>query len=263
MMKSLYIGSTGMAAQQMAIGVIANNLANVSTTGFKKSVPEFQELFYETFRAAGSPTSLGVLPVGIQIGSGVQPITVHKLFGQGDFEETQNSLDIAIEGGGFFQVVLPDGSTAYTRAGTFKLDSEGNVMTPQGFPLLPSITIPSETKTVNISPEGVVSVKLAGVATIAPEIIGTIELARFINEAGLDSLGKNIFQPTAASGEPLTGLPGEPGFGTLLQGSLENSNVNIADEMVKMIVAQRAYELNSKAIQTSDEMLALVNSLKR
>ena len=261
MMKSLYIASTGMAAQQMAIGVIAHNLANVSTLGYKKDVTEFQDLFYQTFRAAGSPTSLGALPVGIQLGSGVQPLTVHKLFGQGDFEQTEQSLDIAIEGGGFFQVVLPDGSTAYTRAGSFKLDSEGNVVSPQGFPLLPSLSIPSTTKNVSISPEGVVSVTLAG--AITPEVIGTIELARFINEAGLSALGKNVFQPTGASGEPLTGLPGQEGFGTLLQGSLESSNVNIADEMVKMIVAQRAYELNSKAIQTSDEMLALVNSLKR
>ena len=261
MMRSLYIASTGMAAQQMAIGVIANNLANVSTTGYKKDVTEFQDLFYQTFRAAGSPTALGVLPVGIQLGSGVQPLTVHKLFGQGDFEQTENSLDIAIEGGGFFQVTLPDGTTGYTRAGTFKLDSEGNVVTSQGFPLLPSLSIPSETKNVSIGPEGVVSVTLAGVT--APEVIGTLELARFINDAGLSALGKNVFQPTSASGEALTGLPGQEGFGTLLQGSLESSNVNIADELVKMIVAQRAYELNSKAIQTSDEMLALVNSLKR
>jgi len=261
MMKSLYIASTGMAAQQMAIGVISNNLANVSTTGFKKSVAEFQELFYETFRAAGSATSLGILPVGIQLGSGVQPLTVHKLFGQGDPEQTENALDIMIEGSGFFQVTLPDGSTAYTRAGTFKLDNEGNVVSSQGFPLLPSLAIPFDTKNVSISPEGVVSVTLAGTTT--SEVIGSVEIARFTNDAGLDSLGKNLFQPTSASGEAVTGLPGQEGFGTLLQGNLENSNVNIADEMVKMIVAQRAYELNSKAIQTSDEMLALVNSLKR
>jgi flagellar basal-body rod protein FlgG len=261
MMKSLYIASTGMSAQQMAINVTANNLANVSTYGYKKSAPEFQELFYETFRAAGSPTSLGTLPVGIQIGSGVQPQTVHKRFGQGDFELTENSLDIAIEGDGFFQVTLPNGATAYTRAGTFKLNNEGEVVSPEGFPLVPSISVPSETQSVFISPEGVVSVRLAGVLT--NQVIGSVELARFVNNAGLNSLGKNIFEPTSASGEPISGLPGEPGFGTLLQGSLESSNVNIADEMVKMIVAQRAYELNSKAIQTSDEMLSLVNSLKR
>ena len=261
MIKSLYIASTGMAAQQMAIGVIANNLANVSTTGYKKSVAEFQDLFYETFRAAGSPTALGVLPIGIQLGTGVQPLSVHKLFGQGGFEQTENALDIAIEGGGFFQVTMPDGSTAYTRAGMFKLDNEGNVLSSQGFPLLPSISIPSETKNISISPEGVVSVVLAGATT--SETIGTLEIARFTNDAGLSPMGKNLFQPTGASGEPITGLPGQEGFGTLLQGSLENSNVNIADEMIKMIVAQRAYELNSKAIQTSDEMLSLVNGLKR
>ncbi len=261
MMRSLSIASTGMAAQQMTIDVIANNLANVSTTGFKKSSAEFEELLYQTFKAAGTTTSLGPLPVGIQLGSGVQPASVHKIFVQGDFEQTQNALDIAIEGDGFFQVTLPDGTTAYTRTGSFKLDSEGTVVTAEGLPLLPTIAIPADTQQISVSPEGAISATVAGVTE--PVILGTLELARMINVAGLNSVGKNLYQVTAASGEPITGAPGKEGFGTLLQGFLESSNVNIAEEMVKMIVAQRAYEINSKAIQTSDEMLSLVNNLKR
>ncbi len=264
MMRSLYIASTGMAAQQMSIEVISHNLANVATTGFKKSVPAFQDLLYQTMRHAGSPTTLGVLPVGVQLGAGVQPISVHKIFSQGSFEERtdRNPLDMAIEGEGFFQVKLPDGSTAYTRTGSFKRDDQGAIMTAEGFPLSPAMTIPPNTDAVMISPEGEVSIKLAATPD-TPTVIGTIELANFVNPEGLNSLGKNIYQVTAASGDAVTGLPGSDGFGRLQQGMLESSNVNIADEMVNMITAQRAYELNSKAIQTTDEMMALVNGLKR
>ncbi|MEK7286652.1 MAG: flagellar basal-body rod protein FlgG [Nitrospirota bacterium] len=261
MMRSLYIATTGMAAQQTSIEVISNNLANVSTTGFKKSSAEFHELLYQTFRPAGAQRTSGILPVGIQVGLGVQPMSAHKTFAQGNLEHTHNPLDIAIEGDGFFQVTLPNGNTAYTRTGSFELNNEGTVVTKEGLPLLPAIAIASGTKHLAISPEGVVSGVLAG-ATEAT-VIGTIELARFINPAGLDSLGKNLFQETTASGGPLTGAPGLEGFGELQHTFLESSNVNIAEEMVKMIVAQRAYELNSKAIQTSDEMLSLVNTLKR
>jgi flagellar basal-body rod protein FlgG len=203
-----------------------------------------------------------VLPVGVQLGSGVQPVSVHKIFSQGVFEETKNPLDIYIEGEGFFQVNLPDGTTAYTRTGEFKLDKEGTVMTSEGFPLSPAITIPPGVEAVSINPEGQVSVKLAA-SPDTPTVIGTIELTQFINPEGLSSLGKNMYQITAASGDPVVGLPGQEGFGRLLQGLLEASNVNIAEEMVNMITSQRAYELNSKAIQASDEMLALVNGLKR
>ncbi|MBI3358712.1 MAG: flagellar basal-body rod protein FlgG [Nitrospirae bacterium] len=261
MMRSLYIATTGMAAQQLSIEVISNNLANVSTTGFKKSAAEFHELLYQTFRPAGSPRTSGVLPVGIQVGLGVQPMSVHKTFRQGDFEQTLNDFDIAIEGDGFFQVTLPDGNTGFTRSGNFKLNNEGAVVTSEGLPLLPAISIPSGMQKISISPEGVVSGVAAGTTT--ETVIGTMELARFANPAGLDSLGKNLYQVTTASGEALTGVPGKEGFGKLEQGFLESSNVNIAEEMVKMITAQRAYELNSKAIQTSDEMLSLVNNLKR
>lgn len=261
MMRALSIASTGMAAQQMSVEVISNNLANVSTTGFKKSSWDFQDLIYQTLTAPGTDTGLGALPVGIQLGSGVRPVSVYRTFAQGDFEQTKNSLDLAIEGSGFFQVSLPDGSIAYTRAGSFKLDSEGSIVTADGYPVLPDLSVPSDAQTINISPNGVVSVIQAG--NPAPTQVGTIELARFTNPAGLDSKGKNLFQTTSASGESVTGTPGQEGFGTILQGALEGSNVNIAEEMVNMIVAQRAYELNSKAIQTADEMLSMANNLKR
>jgi len=261
MMRALSIASTGMAAQQMSVEVIANNLANVSTTGFKKSNWDFQDLIYQTVTAPGTDTGLGALPVGLQLGSGVRAVSVYRTFGQGDFVNTQNSLDLAIEGSGFFQVSLPDGSIAYTRAGAFKLDSEGSLVTSDGYPILPDISVPSDAQTINISPNGVVSVIQAG--NSAPTQVGTIELARFTNPSGLDSKGKNIFQITAASGEAVTGSPGQEGLGSILQGSLEGSNVNIAEEMVNMIVAQRAYELNSKAIQTADDMMGMANNLKR
>jgi flagellar basal-body rod protein FlgG len=261
MMRSLYIATTGMAAQQTSIEVISNNLANVSTTGFKKSAAEFHELLYQTFRNAGSPRTSGVLPVGIQVGLGVQTMSAHKTFAQGNFEQTKNPFDIAIEGEGFFQVTLPDGNTAYTRSGNFKINDEGAIVTAEGMPLLPAIAIQPGMTHVTISPEGVVTGQAAG--TSIDTVLGTIELARVANPAGLESLGRNLYQITTASGGPLTGVPGKEGFGKVNQGFLEGSNVNIAEEMVKMIVAQRAYELNSKAIQTSDEMLSLVNSLKR
>ncbi len=261
MMRSLYISSTGLGAQQLSVEVISNNLANVSTIGFKRSRHEFQDLFYQTIKSAGTNTGITLLPVGIQIGSGVRPVTVHRTFEQGDFEPTGRQFDIAIEGEGFFQVSLPDGSIAYTRAGSFKPDNEGAVLTSEGLPLLPAIVIPPETKTINVSRSGLVSIELPG--NPIPAVIGQVELARFINPSGLSSLGKNLYQPTAASGAAVVGLPGLENFGATLQGYIERSNVNIAEEMVNMIVAQRAYELNARAIQTSDEMLAVVNTLKR
>jgi len=261
MMRSLWIAGTGLAAQQTSIEVISNNLANVSTVGFKKSIPEFQDLLYQTFRVAGSPTTQGVLPVGVQLGLGVHAVAVHRVQGQGNHEETKNALDVMIEGEGFFQVTLPDGTTAYTRDGSFKLNNEGVVVTEDGMPILPSITIPTDTPIISISPEGVVAVAPGN--SVPPTVIGNIELVRFINPAGLNSLGKNLYQVTGASGEAVAGLPNQEGFGGLRQGFIETSNVNIAEEMVKMIVAQRAYELNAKAIQTSDEMLSLLYTLKR
>lgn len=260
-MNALSIASTGMSAQQLAVETIANNLANMSTTGFKKSVNEFQDLMYQTVKSAGTSSGSGTTPVGLQIGTGVKPVSVHKIFAQGDFQHTQNPLDIAIQGDGFFQVTMPDGSTSYTRAGSLKTDLNGNLVTVDGYPILPAMTIPSDAQSISITPQGVLSVIRAGNST--PVQIGTIDLARFPNPAGLNSLGQNLFSATLGSGAALTGAPGLTGFGTLLQGSLENSNVNIAEEMVNMIVAQRAYEVNSKAIQTSDDMLGVVNGLKR
>lgn len=259
MMRALSIASTGMGSQQLSVEIIANNLANVSTVGFKKSRGEFEDLMYQTLKSPGATTGAGTLPVGIQLGSGVIPVSVHRTFAQGEFQQTQNPLDVAIEGDGFFQVTLPDGSTAYTRAGSFSIDSEGNIVTAEGYQLQPNLAIPANAEGITLLPTGVLSVQVAG----APQQIGTIELARFTNPAGLNSMGKNLYQITDASGEAVTGTPGQEGFGTVLQGALEGSNVNIAEEMVNMIVAQRAYELNSKAIQTTDEMLSMVNNLKR
>ncbi len=261
MMRALATAATGLEAQQLMVDVIANNLANVSTVGFKKSAAEFQDLMYQTLKAPGTSTGIGELPVGIQVGLGVKPVSVHRTFGQGSFQQTQNSLDLAIEGDGFFQVTLPNGSLAFTRAGSFKIDNQGTIVNAEGYPLSPPIIVPAETTTINVSPQG----KIEAVTTGVPEPLelGDILLARFVNPAGLNSIGKNLYQATVASGESIPGQPGELGIGTVLQGSLETSNVNIAEELVNMIVAQRAYEINSKAIQTGDEMLSTVNALKR
>ncbi len=261
MMRALSIASTGMAAQQLSVAVIANNLANVSTVGFKKGRWDFQDLTYQTLKSAGTTTSSGEVPVGIQIGSGVNPVAVYRGFAQGDFQQTDAPLDIAIEGEGFFQVTMSDGSIAYTRSGSFKIGSDGNIVTAEGYPVLPDITVPIDSIALTISPQGEISAATPGSAT--PSVLGTIELARFTNPAGLNSIGKNLYQNTAASGEATIGTAGLDGFGTVLQGALEGSNVNIAEEMVNMIVAQRAYELNSKAIQTSDDMMSVANNIKR
>lgn len=261
MLRALSIAITGMSAQQLSITVISNNLANVSTAGFKKSIGEFQDLMYQTMKAPGAETESGTLPTGIQVGSGVKTVSVYQVFAQGDFQQTGHALDLAIEGEGFFQVTLPDGDTAYTRSGSFKLNQDGNIVTSEGYPMEPNLSVPSNAEVISISPEGIASVTTAG--STAPTQIGTVELARFINPAGLRSLGGTLYEPTEASGEATTGTAGQDGFGRILQGAVEGSNVNIAEEMVNMIVAQRAYEINAKAIQTSDEMLAVANNLKR
>ncbi|MBI5755605.1 MAG: flagellar basal-body rod protein FlgG [Nitrospirae bacterium] len=262
MMRSLYISATGMEAQQLNIDIISNNLANVNTAGFKKSRGDFQDLLYQTMRMAGAPSGSGTqVPAGIQMGSGVRPASVQRIFTQGDFQNTQNSLDLAIEGDGFFQIVMPDGTAAYTRAGSFKKDSSGRVVTSDGFTVEPSITIPADALNVTISANGTVSILQAG--NPVPTEIGTIQLTRFSNPSGLNSIGRNLFLPTAASGEAIAGTPGETGFGTIAQGFIEASNVNIAEELVNMIIGQRAYEINSKAIQTADEMMRTANEVKR
>lgn len=260
--RSLFIAATGMEAQRINIDVISNNLANVNTTGFKKSRADFQELMYQSLKTAGAVSSDGnEVPTGIQVGLGVKPAAVQKMFNQGDFVSTGNNLDMVIEGSGFFQITKPDGELAYTRAGTFKLNSEGNLVTSDGYPLEPAITIPTNALEITITPEGSVSVLQAGDNT--PVEVGQIETAQFINPGGLKAIGKNLFIPSGSSGEATTGNPGSDGLGSINQGFIELSNVNVVEEMVNMIVSQRAYELNSKVIQSTDEMLALANNLKR
>ncbi|OGW61233.1 MAG: flagellar basal-body rod protein FlgG [Nitrospirae bacterium RIFCSPLOW2_12_42_9] len=262
MMRALYISASGMEAQQLNIDIISNNLANVNTSGFKKSRGDFQDLLYQTIRMAGAPSGTGTqVPAGIQIGSGVRSAAVQKIFTQGDFQNTQNALDLAIEGEGFFQISLPDGTTGYTRAGAFKKDNAGRMVTSDGYTVEPAITIPADTLNITVSANGIVSVLQAG--NPIPTEIGTIQLTRFSNPSGLNSIGRNLFLETAASGEAVTGNAGELGFGTLAQGFLESSNVNIAEELVNMIIGQRAYEINSKAIQTADDMMRTSNELKR
>ena len=262
MIRSLWTAASGMQGQQKSIDVVANNLANVNTTGFKKSRADFQDLIYQNLKSTGSPaTNATQVPTGIQIGLGTRLAAVTKIFTAGDFTQTGNELDIAIEGDGFFPITLPDGTVGYSKAGAFKRDSTGQIVTSDGNPLSPSITIPTTATKINIGSDGTVSVQVAGQS--ATTTVGNIQLAIFSNPAGLSSQGKNIYLPTDASGTATTGTPGTNGAGTIAQGLLEMSNVNVAEEMVNMIVGQRAYEINSKAVTTSDEMLQTANNLKR
>ncbi len=262
MIRALWTAGTGMMAQQMNLDTISNNLANVNTTGFKKLRVEFEDLLYQTLRNAGSSATQGMqLPTGLQVGHGVRPIATTKIFTQGDYVLTENPLDLVIEGDGFFQVQMPDGTTGYTRCGAMKLSSEGRLTTSEGYYLQPDITIPSNTQSINVGSDGTVSVILAGEEET--QEIGQIELANFTNPAGLSNIGKGLYQRTSASGEAIVVTPGTEGVGTIIQGSLEMSNVKTVEEMVSMIVAQRAYEVNSKAIQAADEMLQTANNLRR
>ncbi|MGA1863330.1 flagellar basal-body rod protein FlgG [Deferribacter thermophilus] len=262
MLRTLWTAASGMTTQQINIDNISNNLANVNTAGFKKSRVNFEDLLYQEIKPAGGVTAAGINhPTGIQIGLGSKVVSTEKIFSQGNFQQTGNPLDVAIEGDGFFQVTLPDGTIGYTRNGSFKVDADGNLVTAQGYLLEPNIAIPENALEIIVGEDGTVSVTLPGEAE--PTELGQIELAKFINPSGLRSIGKNIYLQTAASGEPITGIPGEDGFGTLAQGILEMSNVNVVEEMVNLITGQRAYEINSKAIQTGDEMLQIVNNLKR
>ena len=262
MIRSLWTAASGMKSQSLNIDVISNNLANVNTTGFKSSRADFQDLLYETLRQAGTSSSETTdVPAGIQIGHGSRPVASHKIFTTGDFQQTKNELDIAIEGDGFFQIVQPNGELAYTRDGAFKMDRDGRIVTSDGFVMEPEITIPSDSISLSIGLDGTVSVLQAGAST--PTEIGTISLARFVNPAGLHSIGRNLYLPTNASGDPIVGTAGEDGLGALAQGFLEMSNVSVVDEMVKMITAQRAYEINSKTIQAADDMLQQANNVKR
>jgi flagellar basal-body rod protein FlgG len=261
-MRALWTAATGMHAQQLTLDVISNNLANVQTAGFKRSRVDFQDLVYETLQAPGVASAQGQeIPSGFQIGHGSRAVATQRLFIKGDLQQTGNILDLAIEGDGFFQVTQPSGETAYTRAGTFKKDSQGQMVTSDGYALEPAITIPQEATTVTVGVDGTVSVTIAGQAQ--PQQVGTIQLVRFVNPAGLQSLGRNLFLPTQASGDASPGTPGADGLGTLLQGFVEMSNVNVVEEMVGLIVSQRAYEINSRAIRTADEMMQTANNLVR
>lgn len=262
MIRSLWTASTGMEAQQTQLDVISNNLANVNTNGFKKSRVDFQDLVYQTLRPAGATTAQGnELPTGEQIGLGTKAISIQKMFSTGELKQTGNSLDVAIEGQGFFQILTPSGDMAYTRDGSFKTDGQGRVVTSDGYQLQPEITIPAEATEITVGTDGTVTAVLPGQTTA--QQIGQIQLVRFQNPAGLNSEGRNLFSPTSASGDPSTGTPGQGGFGTLTSGMLELSNVQVVEEMVNMIVAQRAYEINSKAITSADQMLQIANNLRQ
>ena len=262
MIRSLYTAATGMIAQQLNLDNIANNLANVNTTGFKKSRADFQDLMYQIIEEPGTTANqTGTSPSGIQIGLGVRPASVGKVHSQGDFESTGNPMDLAIEGNGFFQVTLPNGDTAYTRSGSFKINENGNMVTADGYELTPAIPIANDALGVTVASDGTVSVKQPGSAT--PTNAGQVQIARFQNPAGLRAKGRNLFEETESSGTATLGNPGEVGLGTIAQGFLESSNVSVVEEIVQMVTGQRAYEANSKVITTADQLLQNAINVKR
>lgn len=260
MIRSLWISKTGLDAQQTQMDVISNNLANVSTSGFKRSRAVFEDLLYQTMRQPGAQSSQQTqLPSGLQVGTGVRPVATERIFTQGNLQQTGNDKDLAIQGAGFFQVLLPDGTTAYTRDGAFQIDSQGQLVTSSGFAVQPAITIPANALSVTVGRDGTVSVTQQGSA--AATQVGTIQLATFVNPAGLEAKGENLYVETTASGSPNSNTPGTNGAGLLSQGYVETSNVNVVEELVNMIQTQRAYEINSKAVQTSDQMLQRLSQL--
>jgi flagellar basal-body rod protein FlgG len=260
MINSLWISKTGMEAQQMQLDVISNNLANVSTNGFKKAHAVFEDLMYQNLRQVGSTaTEQSTLPTGLQIGLGVRPVATSRTFSQGSLQQSSNNLDVAIQGNGFFQITMPDGTTGYSRDGAFQLDSQGRMVNSSGLLVQGGITVPANATNLSIAQSGIVTATIPG--TTAPQNIGTITMASFINPAGLEPKGQNIYAETIASGQPNAGTPGANGLGSLMQGFVETSNVNVVQELVTMIQTQRAYEMNSKAIQTSDQMLQKLGQL--
>lgn len=261
MMRALYTAASGMKAQQLNLDVTSNNLANVNTAGFKSFRAEFQDLHYQMLRQPGSTSSGNITaPEGTEIGMGASVTGTPRFFGQGDFQLTENPYDLAIQGDGFFRITMPDGTPAYTRDGSFKLDANGALVTKEGFQLDPAITIDQSASSVTVGSDGTVSQTVGGNTTVA----GQIQLIRFVNPVGLETIGRNLYRATPAAGQEITGVGGQdPGFGTISQGMLEGSNVRVADEMIRMIVSMRAYEANSKAIQTADEMLQVANNSKR
>jgi len=254
MIRSLWIAKTGMEAQQTQLDTISHNLANVATNGFKRSHAIFEDLIYQNLRQSGANTTEQTqLPTGLQVGLGVRPVATSRIYSQGNLQQTTNNLDLAIKGNGFFQIQQPDGTTAYTRDGSFQLDANGQIVTNNGYTLLPGITVPPGAQSITIGNDGTVSVLLSG--NTAPQTVGQVQIANFINPAGLDPKGQNLFTETASSGTANAGAPNANGLGALQQGFVETSNVNVVEELVSMIQTQRAYELNSKAVKTSDEML--------
>jgi flagellar basal-body rod protein FlgG len=261
-MRSLDIAATGMQAQQTNVEVISNNISNMTTTGFKRRRAEFQDLIYQNLRRVGSNSSdTGtIVPAGAQVGLGVKTAAIYRISEQGNLQQTSNSLDLAVQGAGYFQVTLPSGEIAYTRDGTFGLSPQGEIVTADGYVVLPGLTIPNNATNVAINTAGQVQVTIAGQP--APQTVGQIQLASFPNEAGLDAQGDNLFLQTAASGNMVAGIPGAPGFGTIMQGFIETSNVNVVTEISNLITAQRAYEMNSRVITASDEMLSTLTNLR-
>lgn len=254
MIRSLWISKTGMEAQQTQLDHISNNLANVATSGYKRARAQFEDLIYQNLRQSGAASSEQTqLPTGLQVGLGTRAAATVRSFTQGNLQQSGGNLDVAIKGNGFFQISMPDGSTAYTRDGSFQLDSQGQIVNSSGFPVQPGLTVPANAQSVTIAADGTVSVAVPGQTT--PQNIGQLQMATFVNAAGLEPRGGNLFAETASSGAPNTAAPGSAGLGTLQQGFLETSNVNVVEELVSMIQTQRAYELNSKAISTSDQML--------
>jgi flagellar basal-body rod protein FlgG len=260
MINSLWISKTGMEAQQMQLDVISHNLANVSTTGYKRANAVFEDLMYQNLRQVGAATTEQTqLPTGLHLGLGVRTVATSRSFSQGTIQQTTNQLDVAIQGNGFFQITMPDGTTQYTRDGSFQVDNQGRLVTSNGLPVANGVTIPQNAKNITIANDGTVTASIPG--QTAPQNIGTIALASFINPAGLEPQGQNLFAESPASGQPQTGTPGANGLGLLSQGFLESSNVNVVQELITMIQTQRAYEMNSKAIQTSDQMLQKLGQL--
>lgn len=261
-MRSLSIGATGMLAQQLNVETISNNIANLTTTGYKRQRAEFQDLLYQNQRRVGSASSDAgtIVPSGIQVGLGVKAGAVYRINEQGNINPTGNTLDVAVNGQGYFQIQLPNGDTAYTRAGSFQLNAQGTLVTADGYQVQPGITIPQNTVDITINPNGEVLAKIDG--QIQPQNVGQIQIATFPNTAGLEAIGDNLLLETPASGQAITGNPGAPGFGRVLQGALETSNVNIVSEITQLISAQRAYEMNSRVISTTDQMLQTISQLR-
>ncbi|MEH6564874.1 MAG: flagellar basal-body rod protein FlgG [Halopseudomonas sp.] len=258
MLAALWVSKTGLSAQDTMLTTISNNLANVSTTGFKRDRPEFEDLLYQVKRQPGGQSTQDTqLPSGLQLGTGVRVVGTQKIFTEGTLQTTEQPLDMAVNGRGFFQILMPDGNLGYTRDGSFHLDADGQIVTSNGFPLEPGIVLPDDVQSLTIGEDGTVSISVFGDAGV--QQIGNIQTADFINPAGLQSIGNNLFLETAASGAPQTGNPGENGLGTVLQNTLENSNVSVVEELVNMITTQRAYEMNSKVISTADQMLQYIS----